>query len=41
MLVTGRAFVAWADLVDTIKAKVPIWKHQFFADGTDDWVNGP
>jgi molybdopterin synthase catalytic subunit len=26
-------------LIDAIKAEVPIWKHQFFADGTDEWVN--
>lgn len=25
-------------LIDAIKAEVPIWKHQFFADGTDEWV---
>jgi molybdopterin synthase catalytic subunit len=26
-------------LIDAIKAEVPIWKHQYFADGTDEWVN--
>ena len=30
------AFAAWADLVDTVKARVSIWKHQIFADGTSD-----
>ena len=35
----AAAFAACADLVDTVKARVPIWKHQFFADGTDEWVN--
>jgi molybdopterin synthase catalytic subunit len=25
-------------LVDTIKARLPVWKHQFFADGPDEWV---
>jgi molybdopterin synthase catalytic subunit len=35
------AFAACADLVDEIKARVPIWKHQFFEDGTDEWVNCP
>ena len=25
-------------LVDTIKARLPVWKHQFFADGSDEWV---
>ena len=28
-----------SQLIDTIKAEVPIWKHQYFADGTDEWVN--
>ncbi|HWF28541.1 MAG TPA: molybdenum cofactor biosynthesis protein MoaE [Mycobacterium sp.] len=32
------AFDACAQLVDTIKARLPVWKHQFFADGTDEWV---
>jgi molybdopterin synthase catalytic subunit len=22
-----------------VKAQIPIWKHQVFADGTDEWVN--
>lgn len=35
----GEAFAACAELVDQIKAKIPIWKHQVFADGTDEWVN--
>jgi molybdopterin synthase catalytic subunit len=33
------AFEACALLVDTVKARLPVWKHQFFADGTDEWVN--
>jgi len=28
-------------LVDRVKEKLPIWKHQIFADGTDEWVNCP
>ena len=32
------AFATCAELVDTIKARLPVWKHQFFADGTDEWV---
>lgn len=35
----GAAFTACALLVDTIKERLPVWKHQFFADGTDEWVN--
>lgn len=37
----AAAFTACADLVDEVKARLPIWKHQFFADGTDEWVNCP
>lgn len=35
----GEAFAACADLVDTTKARLPVWKHQVFADGSDEWVN--
>ena len=28
-------------LVDRVKAEVPIWKHQRFADGSDEWVGMP
>ncbi len=35
----GAAFAACADLVDTTKARLPVWKHQVFTDGTDEWVN--
>jgi molybdopterin synthase catalytic subunit len=35
------AFAACADLVEEVKARVPIWKHQLFEDGTDEWVNCP
>ena len=33
------AFHACARAVDLVKERIPIWKHQFFADGTDEWVN--
>jgi molybdopterin synthase catalytic subunit len=33
------AFDTCARLVDAVKARLPVWKHQFFADGTDEWVN--
>lgn len=33
------AFDACNALVDTVKEKLPIWKHQVFADGSDQWVN--
>lgn len=32
------AFGTCAHLVETIKARLPVWKHQFFEDGTDEWV---
>lgn len=35
----GEAFEACAEIVDEIKARIPIWKHQVFADGSDEWVN--
>lgn len=37
----GEAFVACRALIDTLKAEVPIWKHQLFADGTTEWVGTP
>lgn len=33
------AFMTCARLVDAVKERLPVWKHQFFADGTDEWVN--
>jgi molybdopterin synthase catalytic subunit len=35
----AAAFETCARLVDTVKARLPVWKHQFFADGSDQWVN--
>ncbi|QCW50330.1 molybdenum cofactor biosynthesis protein MoaE [Nocardioides dongxiaopingii] len=37
----GTAFDASRDLIDTLKERVPIWKHQVFADGSDEWVGTP
>jgi molybdopterin synthase catalytic subunit len=37
----GEAFALCARLVDEAKARLPIWKHQTFTDGTDEWVNCP
>ncbi|GAB3563015.1 hypothetical protein GCM10027405_16970 [Arthrobacter alkaliphilus] len=34
----GQAFAVCSELVDRIKAQVPIWKEQFFSDGTVEWV---
>lgn len=33
------AFETCSAIVDEIKAKLPIWKHQSFSDGTNEWVN--
>jgi len=32
------AFAACTELVDRIKDRVPIWKEQFFTDGSVEWV---
>jgi molybdopterin synthase catalytic subunit len=32
------AFATCARIVDAIKARLPVWKRQVFADGTDEWV---
>ena len=37
----GQAFDASRDLIDTLKAEVPIWKHQRFTDGVEEWVGTP
>ncbi|HEY7053830.1 MAG TPA: molybdenum cofactor biosynthesis protein MoaE [Mycobacterium sp.] len=34
----AAAFETCAKLVDAVKARLPVWKHQFFADGSDEWV---
>ena len=35
----AAAFDTCARLVDVVKERLPVWKHQFFADGGDEWVN--
>ena len=37
----AEAFEACRDLIDILKASVPIWKHQRFDDGTTEWVGCP
>ena len=37
----AEAFDACRELIDVLKASVPIWKHQRFADGTSEWVGSP
>lgn len=33
------AFATCAELVEEVKHRLPVWKHQAFVDGTDEWVN--
>ena len=37
----GDAFAACRVLIDDLKATVPIWKHQVFSDGAEEWVGTP
>lgn len=37
----GSALEACRDLIDTVKAQVPIWKEQAFAGGGTEWVGLP
>lgn len=34
----GAAFETCAELVNAVKARLPVWKHQLFVDGSDEWV---
>ncbi|MDQ4492138.1 molybdenum cofactor biosynthesis protein MoaE [Sinomonas sp. ASV486] len=34
----GEAFRLCSDLVDRVKAEVPVWKEQFFEGGGSEWV---
>jgi molybdopterin synthase catalytic subunit len=37
----GDAFDACRALIDDLKSSVPIWKHQLFGDGSEEWVGTP
>lgn len=37
----AEAFEVCRALVDEFKSTVPIWKHQIFTDGSDEWVGLP
>lgn len=37
----AQSFVAVERLIEDLKAQVPIWKHQKFLDGTEEWVGSP
>ncbi|MFT2015196.1 molybdenum cofactor biosynthesis protein MoaE [Streptomyces sp. 796.1] len=34
----AEAFAACRRLIDDLKTEVPIWKHQRFGDGSEEWV---
>jgi molybdopterin synthase catalytic subunit len=34
------AFVACRHVIEEVKGRVPIWKREYFADGTVEWVGG-
>jgi molybdopterin synthase catalytic subunit len=34
-----EAFETCSELVEEIKKSLPVWKHQSFTDGDDEWVN--
>src|SRR6185312_9134919 len=35
-----EAFVACRYVIEEVKRRVPIWKKEYFADGTVEWVGG-
>jgi len=37
----GEAFEACRTLIDELKSRVPIWKHQVFSDASEEWVGLP
>ncbi|MEJ5946790.1 molybdenum cofactor biosynthesis protein MoaE [Pseudokineococcus basanitobsidens] len=36
-----EAFAACEAVVEEVKARLPVWKHQLLADGGDEWVGMP
>jgi molybdopterin synthase catalytic subunit len=35
----GEAFEACRYIIDEVKARVPIWKKEHYADGASEWIN--
>jgi sulfur-carrier protein adenylyltransferase/sulfurtransferase len=35
----GEAFAACRYIIDEVKHRVPVWKQEFYVDGTSGWVN--
>ncbi len=36
-----EAFAALSDLIELVKERLPVWKRQVFADGSDEWTGLP
>ena len=36
-----EAFAAISELVEQVKLRLPVWKHQHLADGSSEWVGCP
>jgi len=37
----GECFEACRWLIEAVKAEVPIWKHEWYEDGSEAWVGAP
>jgi molybdopterin synthase catalytic subunit len=37
----ASALAVCGELIDAVKAEVPVWKNQIFEDGSDQWVGTP
>ena len=35
----GTAFDACRYLIEEMKQRLPVWKHEFYDDGSDDWIH--
>ena len=35
----GTAFEACRYLIEEMKQRLPVWKHEFYDDGSDEWVH--
>lgn len=35
----AEAFEACSALIEALKSELPVWKNQFFVDGSSEWVN--
>lgn len=37
----AEAFDACRFIIDEIKARLPVWKKEYYTDGESDWINAP